>query len=358
MTKLPAVTGLDMSATWNGLDLVTGLHMERRRPDIRILSDGAFPGHVPQMGILTPLAAALLAQADRNCTELAKEVRSRTTDVEMGQCHAPRWCSTTRAYRFCVCSAMLVQHYPRLQVLRCTHVLSWNQMKVILDHPSLKQLDLSGLKIENPWKQTRTSDMTWSCTDCVICLDSNSGEPDLVHQANSHCPSGTHCLCAGCIAKLPLKDNKIECPACRTSYPLQLWRSCESSQEQVNSLMWLPRYIRKMIRAGRKPVALTMPNISDVDLSVEGDVMYPLRIQDLLPSQINIKVEDTAGRQVFFKIKMATQMKKLIAAYCMRTGNVTDGAVFKFDQIEIRPTDTPLSVRYSHGARLIHMRCF
>jgi small ubiquitin-related modifier len=61
-------------------------------------------------------------------------------------------------------------------------------------------------------------------------------------------------------------------------------------------------------------------------------------------SQVNIKVRDAEGNEVMFKIKRATQLKKLMDAYCTRMGSSAGAYRFLFDGHRINPDDTPDSL--------------
>merc|ERR1712046_68976 len=62
---------------------------------------------------------------------------------------------------------------------------------------------------------------------------------------------------------------------------------------------------------------------------------------DSNPDQINIKVKGPDGAEVFFKIKRKTQMKKLMDAYCYRSGQDPKSIHFLFEGERIQPTQTP-----------------
>ena len=58
---------------------------------------------------------------------------------------------------------------------------------------------------------------------------------------------------------------------------------------------------------------------------------------------INIKVTDSST-DVFFKIKKTTQLKKVMDAFCKRTGKDHSALRFLYDGERIRDTDTPASL--------------
>lgn len=58
---------------------------------------------------------------------------------------------------------------------------------------------------------------------------------------------------------------------------------------------------------------------------------------------LNIKVTDNSS-EVFFKIKRTTQLKKLMDAFCERSGKAATSVRFLFDGGRVQPTDTPDTV--------------
>lgn len=58
---------------------------------------------------------------------------------------------------------------------------------------------------------------------------------------------------------------------------------------------------------------------------------------------INIKVTDSST-EVFFKIRRTTQLRKVIEAFCKRTGKDTSALRFLYDGERISDQDTPASV--------------
>ncbi|OSX75169.1 hypothetical protein BU14_0251s0009 [Porphyra umbilicalis] len=60
--------------------------------------------------------------------------------------------------------------------------------------------------------------------------------------------------------------------------------------------------------------------------------------------QVNIKVRDSEGNEVQFRIKKKTQLKKLMDAYCGRMGTSVGTYRFLFDGNRINDTDTPESL--------------
>ena len=59
---------------------------------------------------------------------------------------------------------------------------------------------------------------------------------------------------------------------------------------------------------------------------------------------VNLKVCGQDGSVVQFKIKKATQLKKLMNAYCDRQGLDINQIRFRFDGTPINDTDSPLSL--------------
>merc|ERR1712023_360980 len=70
---------------------------------------------------------------------------------------------------------------------------------------------------------------------------------------------------------------------------------------------------------------------------------------DSNPDQINIKVKGPDGSEVFFKIKKKTQMKKLMDAYCSRSGQDSKSIRFLFEGERIQPTNTPDELEMDEG---------
>lgn len=63
---------------------------------------------------------------------------------------------------------------------------------------------------------------------------------------------------------------------------------------------------------------------------------------------INIKVTDSST-DVFFKIKKSTNLKKVMDAFCKRTGKNISALRFLYDGERIGPEDTPQSLDISDG---------
>ena len=61
------------------------------------------------------------------------------------------------------------------------------------------------------------------------------------------------------------------------------------------------------------------------------------------PEHLNIKVTD-GNSEVFFKIKRTTQLKKLMDAFCERSGKSPQSVRFLFDGARVTGTDSPDSV--------------
>jgi small ubiquitin-related modifier len=59
---------------------------------------------------------------------------------------------------------------------------------------------------------------------------------------------------------------------------------------------------------------------------------------------INVKVKGPSGEEVFFKIKPHTWMKKLMDAYCTKSGKASSEVRFLFAGTRVNPTDTPDSL--------------
>lgn len=61
------------------------------------------------------------------------------------------------------------------------------------------------------------------------------------------------------------------------------------------------------------------------------------------PEHLNIKVTDNSN-EVFFKIKKTTQLKKLMDAFCERSGKNKASCRFLFDGTRVTEVDTPETV--------------
>jgi small ubiquitin-related modifier len=86
------------------------------------------------------------------------------------------------------------------------------------------------------------------------------------------------------------------------------------------------------------------PNISGAGSAAGGDIDGSGAKNASDSSQVNIKVRDAEGNEVMFKIKRATQLKKLMDAYCTRMGSSAGAYRFLFDGHRINPDDTPDSL--------------
>jgi small ubiquitin-related modifier len=64
------------------------------------------------------------------------------------------------------------------------------------------------------------------------------------------------------------------------------------------------------------------------------------------PEHLNIKVTDN-NNEVFFKIKRATKLEKLMMAFCERQGKTLQSVRFLFEGQRVQPTDTPETVSFS-----------
>ena len=64
---------------------------------------------------------------------------------------------------------------------------------------------------------------------------------------------------------------------------------------------------------------------------------------EVAPEQLNIKVKDAEGNEVFFKVKRTTKLAKL--AYAERMGKPENSVRFIFDGQRVGDDDTAESVR-------------
>lgn len=69
------------------------------------------------------------------------------------------------------------------------------------------------------------------------------------------------------------------------------------------------------------------------------------------PEHLNIKVTDS-NNEVFFKIKRTTQLKKLMDAFCERSGKAPTSVRFLYDGSRVMPTDSPDSVSLPYFTNL------
>jgi len=65
---------------------------------------------------------------------------------------------------------------------------------------------------------------------------------------------------------------------------------------------------------------------------------------------LNIKVTDGSS-EVFFKIKRTTQLKKLMDAFCERSGKARPSCRFLFDGQRVQDTDSPDTVSICWNVR-------
>lgn len=63
------------------------------------------------------------------------------------------------------------------------------------------------------------------------------------------------------------------------------------------------------------------------------------------PTHVSIRVIDSNGTEVYFKLKKDTQMKKVFAAYCERKAVEYDSIRFLFNGDRITPDSTPSSLK-------------
>ncbi|KAB8754773.1 hypothetical protein FH972_026562 [Carpinus fangiana] len=83
-----------------------------------------------------------------------------------------------------------------------------------------------------------------------------------------------------------------------------------------------------------------------------SDEASPAPPQDPAPSEhLNIKVTDN-NNEVFFKIKRTTQLKKLMDAFCDRSGKNPTSVRFLFDGTRVQPTDSPETLDMQDGDML------
>ncbi|KAF4656406.1 Small ubiquitin- modifier 1 [Perkinsus chesapeaki] len=59
------------------------------------------------------------------------------------------------------------------------------------------------------------------------------------------------------------------------------------------------------------------------------------------PQSLQLKVKNAEGKEVIFKLKRGTPLRKLMDAYCTREGLPTDGVRFLYDGERINRDQTP-----------------
>jgi hypothetical protein len=71
--------------------------------------------------------------------------------------------------------------------------------------------------------------------------------------------------------------------------------------------------------------------------------------EDQAPTQLNVKVVDQDGNDLFFKIKKHTALKKVMDAYCERQGKTRGLVRFLFEGHRIQDNDTPDTLELEDG---------
>jgi small ubiquitin-related modifier len=65
-----------------------------------------------------------------------------------------------------------------------------------------------------------------------------------------------------------------------------------------------------------------------------------------------IKVVDSEGAEVFFRIKPKMALRKLMEAYCKRNGTTMDGLRFLFDGDRVNGDQTPEQLGMEEGSQI------
>jgi len=86
-------------------------------------------------------------------------------------------------------------------------------------------------------------------------------------------------------------------------------------------------------------------------MSDHGSPPPPPAKSETQPEHLNIKVTDS-NNEVFFKIKRTTQLKKLMDAFCERSGKAPTSVRFLYDGARVMPTDSPESLEMEDGDSL------
>jgi small ubiquitin-related modifier len=66
-------------------------------------------------------------------------------------------------------------------------------------------------------------------------------------------------------------------------------------------------------------------------------------------SSIQLKVKNAEGKEVLFKLKMTTPLRKLMDAYCQREGLPVDGVRFLYDGERVNRDQTPEELDMQDG---------
>lgn len=66
-------------------------------------------------------------------------------------------------------------------------------------------------------------------------------------------------------------------------------------------------------------------------------------------SSIQLKVKNAEGKEVLFKLKMSTPLRKLMDAYCQREGLPVDGVRFLYDGERVNRDQTPEELDMQDG---------
>jgi hypothetical protein len=81
----------------------------------------------------------------------------------------------------------------------------------------------------------------------------------------------------------------------------------------------------------------------------EGEPEPKPKPEDQAPTQLNVKVVDQDGNDLFFKIKKNTALKKVMDAYCERQGKTRGLVRFLFEGHRIQDNDTPDTLELEDG---------
>jgi small ubiquitin-related modifier len=66
-------------------------------------------------------------------------------------------------------------------------------------------------------------------------------------------------------------------------------------------------------------------------------------------ASIQLKVKNAEGKEVVFKLKSSTPLRKLMDAYCQREGLPTDGVRFLYDGERLGREQTPGELEMEEG---------
>ena len=88
---------------------------------------------------------------------------------------------------------------------------------------------------------------------------------------------------------------------------------------------------------------------NNASTSKDNAQIIPKSINDPKGARFDIKVCNSEGNEVYFKIKPSTRFDKLFGAYCKRSGLDPNSVRFNFDGNRLNKTQTPEDVEMEDG---------